>query len=169
MNSLIGDKADFAVEFSVDRASSIKGNLRGRVRLWVSGIGIGNFEEIDYLSHLQFKLKSLLENCGRRENVYLNNLDDEQLITFFKAQKKSIESYDEGIDIDKYYFGRVPAFDDFCILCLYTAGQIRFVWKLYEATNFAYPGYPKKALGGKIDLPAFEKIVTEFYQVGDVA
>jgi len=159
---LIGDKSQFAIEYSIDMSVSRDANLFGRARIWIDNIYVGNVNEDDYFFSLQVELNRLSEMYQRRYNSRLLALKNSDLIDLFFEQKKRVENYDEALDMDRYLFGRGMIFDDFCMFCLFDGERLRFIWKINEKTNFAYPEYPRNALSGFVDVGVLKRVASEF-------
>jgi hypothetical protein len=167
MRYFIGDKSCFAIEYSINSLLSKDGYLYGNFRLWICNDYIGYFDEDEYLSHFQNEMNRLAERYEKLQNSLLYKMNAEELISFLKKQKETIEGYDEDLNIDRYIFGRSRTFDDFCTLCLYDEAslKLKFIWKIDEQTNYEYPDYPREAFSSEVDLDVFKSVASAFYNL----
>jgi hypothetical protein len=147
---LIGDPAEFAIEYevvSVSMAAGVK-MVYGHVRLWLGNEWFADIREAMFLDYLCDVLNSLQQRCAKYRLLF--------------KDLASVPSPDSMQLKGGWSFGE--AFDDFDMIyyAVVAAGQIYFQWSLDSQFTAKYPGYSLDRHRHSVSFEAFDRVVNEF-------
>ncbi|WP_020560167.1 Imm42 family immunity protein [Thiofilum flexile] len=166
---LIGQKDVFAIEFEI---TSTANYIMGKIQIWIGGLYIGSFEDINILSVTLYQLnniktltasQSLLKN--RLTKIYYRvHLGKSSYDFSLNHTKPPIPtpygSRSNAKELHKVSLGE--SFDDFSIEYYYDSSSIHFIWSLHENPYFEYPGYPNEEMSFSVTGDFFHRTVDEF-------
>ena len=150
---VIGDKANFAVEYSVNK---IEPYLLGHICIWLNNNFIGySPEEV----MLDCSLGSLIElisedRQSRLLQAKLPALSDEKLFELLVN--------DDGDIRDNSMFNIDESTDDFIIHLYRSGNRIKFLWRLCEQPCRDITNYPRTLLSAEIEISYLEQVISKF-------
>jgi Immunity protein 42 len=160
---VVGNKSTFAIQYRVDKM--LGGVPFGSIILWINDVFVGDWNDVDYLINMPYKLTNSMARIMRSKQSYFFWKSPEWIAK--TVLEHGMHGYDKEIDFDtdaNVVWMNSPVFDGFMIFAYHLGGQeVCFLTQLIdEYLMEQMPAYPRGVQKATINLDHFHKTVDDF-------